>query len=92
MRSKKSPKQEQDAQRAIVFDVEKDKVVGVENEKVEAKDLLSLSSWAIAKKIQEIFTPNIDERHRQYLRMQGIQVRSYDELEDNELFQTFIFG
>lgn len=75
---------------AVVFDVEEDKVVGVENEAVEAGNLTSLSAWALASKIRTIYLPVVDEWVKAFFWMMGITMKSYDECVDDKLFQTFI--
>jgi NADH/NAD ratio-sensing transcriptional regulator Rex len=92
LKSKKHPKSETNMDRAVVFDVEKNKVVGVENDTLELKDVKSLTSWAQTKRVKEIFTPHVDEQHRLSFSKLGISIKGYDELEDNSLFRTFIFG
>jgi hypothetical protein len=88
LRSKKQPKTE--VEQAVVFDVEKDKVVGVESETLQSKDVKALTSWAQTKKIKEIYSPFVDEQLRIICKALGIKVRGYDELSDDRLFQTFI--
>jgi hypothetical protein len=92
LRSKKQPRTGDDCERAVVFDVEKDKVIGVENDTLESKDVNTLTSWAQTKKVKEIYTPYVDEQHRLSLNKLGILIRGYDELSDNRLFQTFIIN
>jgi hypothetical protein len=77
---------------AVVFDLEKDKVVGVENATLESKDVTALTSWAQNKKVKEIYTPYADDHLRSFLGSMGISLKAYDELSDNRLFQTFIFS
>ncbi|MDR1343735.1 MAG: hypothetical protein LBJ39_00115 [Tannerellaceae bacterium] len=91
LKSKKQPKVEH-FDCAVVFDVEKDKVIGVENTILGAKDVDNLTSWAQTKKIKEIYTPHVDEHLRLFFSKLGIILKGYDELADNRLFQTFIFG
>ncbi|MDH6303556.1 hypothetical protein M2459_000510 [Parabacteroides sp. PF5-5] len=90
LRSKKQPKTVNDVEQAVVFDVEKDKVVGVENETLQSKDVKELTSWALTRKVKEIYTPQADEQLRNFFSSLGINIRGYDELSDNRLFQTFI--
>jgi hypothetical protein len=92
MKSKVLPKSADNPAQAIVFDVEKSKVVGVENDTLESKDLHAITSWAITRKIKEIFSPSVNEQHRQHLGREGIELKSYDELEEDSLFRTFIFS
>lgn len=91
MKSKKQQKSEQqDVEQAVVFDVENDKVIGVENETFGSKDVKDLSFWALKKKVKEIYTPEVDEHVRVFFSLLGINIRRYDELSDDRLFQTFI--
>ncbi|MDR1557355.1 MAG: hypothetical protein LBS88_10065 [Tannerellaceae bacterium] len=91
LKSKKQPKL-QHFEQAVVFDVEKDKVVGVENATLESKDVKALTSWAQTKKVKEIYTPYVDEQLRLFFSKLGISLKAYDELSDDRLFRTFIFG
>ncbi|MDR2389365.1 MAG: hypothetical protein LBD89_06245 [Tannerellaceae bacterium] len=77
---------------AVVFHVEKDKVVGVENASLEPKeDMTAFTAWMQAKKVKEIYSPYADERLRSFFGGVGIAFKAYEELSDNPLFQTFIF-
>jgi hypothetical protein len=91
LKNKKQPRVEY-FDRAVVFDVEKDKVVGVENTILETKDVDELTSWAQTKRINEIYSPHVDEHLRLFFGKLGIIIKGYDELSDNWLFKTFIFG
>ena len=90
MRSKMQPKDEEHIGEAVLFDVEHDKVVGVETETLKSKDVKELSFWALTKKVKEIYTPEVDEQVRTFFSKIGINIKRYDELSDDRLFQTFI--
>lgn len=90
MRNKKQPKNEELLGEAVLFDVEKDKVVGVENETLKPKNVEELSFWALTKRVKEIYIPEVDEQVRTFFRKMGINIKRYDELSDDRLFQTFI--
>ncbi|MDR1918751.1 MAG: hypothetical protein LBQ65_03775 [Tannerellaceae bacterium] len=91
LKNRKQPKSNQFEQ-AVVFDVERDKVVGVENTTLESKDVHALTSWAQTKKVKEIYSPYADDHLRQFFSKLGISLKAYDELSDDRLFQTFIFS
>lgn len=74
----------------VVFDVESDKVIGVENATVESDDVGILSKWALTEQVEEIYIPEVDDQVKPIFRMNGITMKAYDELGDNKLFQTFI--
>ncbi|MDR1646284.1 MAG: hypothetical protein LBS05_10805 [Tannerellaceae bacterium] len=90
LKSRKQPANHFD--RAVVFDVEKDRVVGVENTTLEPKDAQALTSWAQMKRVKEVYTPQADDQLRLFLSKLGISLKAYDELSDNRLFRTFIFS
>ena len=90
LKQKESDDVRNPANQAVVFQVENEKVVGVENEEVKADDVNSLSNWALAKKIKTIYIPTFEEWMRNLFLMLGITLKTYDESEDDRLFQTFI--
>ncbi|MDR2810444.1 MAG: hypothetical protein LBB84_07810 [Tannerellaceae bacterium] len=90
LKSKKQPYVNH-VDQAVVFNVEKDKVVGVENTTLESKDVTAFTSWVQKKKVKEIYSPYADDRLRLFFSKLGISFKAYDELSDNRLFQTFIF-
>jgi len=75
---------------AVIFEVENDKVVGVENESVNAGNLNTLFTWALTRKVKEIYIPEVDDWVKLLFQLIGVTMKRYDELEDNKLFQTFI--
>jgi hypothetical protein len=77
--------------RAVVFNVEKDKVVGVENTTLTSKDVHTLTSWAQTKKVKKIYMPHVDDQLRLFFNKLGISLKGYDELSEDRLFRTFIF-
>jgi hypothetical protein len=90
LKSRKQPKSNH-LDRAVVFDVKKDKVVGVENTTLTSKDVHSLTSWAQTKKVKKIYMPHVDDQLRSFFNKLGISLKGYDELSDDRLFRTFIF-
>jgi hypothetical protein len=90
LKSKKQPKSN-DIDRAVIFEVEKDKVTGVENAVLESTDVHALTFWAQTEKVGKIYTPYADDRLRLFFNRLGICLKGYDELSDDKLFRTFIF-
>lgn len=75
--------------KAIIFNVEENKVIGVENEILKSKDIEYLSVWAQNGKIDEIFIPEANEMMKNTFNELGINIKKYDELKNNKLFNTF---
>ena len=90
LKQKKQEEIEKHISQAVVFDMEKDKVVGVENETLETRDAGKLSLWAHTNKVEEIYIPHVDEKSKSFFEKMGISMKGYDELGNNKLFQTFI--
>ncbi|MDH6356932.1 hypothetical protein [Parabacteroides sp. PF5-9] len=87
---KKKQQQSDEVGQAVVFEVEENKVVGVENDILQTADPDSLSIWALTKKVKEIYIPEADEKIKTFFGNLGIRMKRYDELGNDELFQTFI--
>lgn len=90
LKQKKDDGVDEHLDQVVIFNLEKDKVVGVENHKVETDNLASLTRMALTEQVKEIFIPDADEEIKPYFVRQGITMKGYDELGDNKLFQTFI--
>lgn len=91
LRQKDEPKKvDEHVSQVVVFDVEKDRVVGVENMTVASEDVDSLTHWALAEQVEEIFIPKVDDQVKPLFGKRGITMKGYDELGDNKLFRTFI--
>ena len=87
---KDDARQEEDIQtQAIVFDVEDERVIGVQNETICSNDVNYLYIWAMCKRVNEVYLPEM--RRHNWVSKSGVKIRSYEELSDNKLFQTFIF-
>ncbi len=89
LRQKRQEETGRTESQAVVFNVEDDKVMGVENETVTA-DMSSLFYWAIAEKVNTIYIPAVDGWTKALFRVMGITLKGYDEAVDDKLFQTFI--
>ncbi|MDH6533389.1 hypothetical protein D0T51_00150 [Parabacteroides sp. 52] len=74
----------------VIFTIENDKVIGVENETIDATKQYSLSLWALTNKVNEIYVSKVDDWVKMLSQMMGVNIRAYDELRDDKLFQTFI--
>ena len=90
LKQKKQEEIEKHISQAVVFDMEEDKVIGVENETLETRDAGQLSLWAYTNKVEEIYLPYVDEKLKSFFEALGIRMKGYDELGNDKLFQTFI--
>ena len=71
----------------VVFDIEEDKVVGVENINLEEHNKNSIEEWLKNKSINRIYLSEIDNKTLEKLKIKGIKVRTLDTIENDRLFQ-----
>lgn len=90
LKQSKQDEVERHISQAVVFNVEDGKVMGVENETLEADNLNSLFLWTLSRKVGEIYIPEVADWVKILFHAVGVTIKRYDELEDNKLFQTFI--
>ena len=71
----------------VIFDIEDDKVVGVENIDLKEHDKKSIENWLKQKAINRIYLSQTDNQTHQKLKLNGIKVRTLDTLENDKLFK-----
>lgn len=71
----------------VIFDIEDDKVVGVENIDLKEHDKKSIENWLKQKAINRIYLSQIDDHTHEKLKLNGIKVRTLDKLEYDKLFK-----
>ena len=71
----------------VIFDIEDDKVVGVENIDLEEHNKKSIENWLKQKAINRIYLSQTDDHTHEKLKLNGIKVRTLDKLENDKLFK-----
>lgn len=71
----------------VIFDIEDDKVVGVENIDLKEHNKKSIENWLKQKAINRIYLSQIDDHTHEKLKLNGIKVRTLDKLENDKLFK-----
>lgn len=71
----------------VVFDIEEDKVVGVENINLEEHNKKSIENWLKQKSINRIYLSEIDNQTLQKLKVNGVKVKTLDTIENDRLYQ-----
>ncbi len=74
--------------RVVIFNIEKNKVVGVENVILEEHNRHSIIYWLNRKSINKIYLSEIDDQIHHELNSQGIKVRTLETLEKDKLYNT----
>ena len=72
----------------VVFDIENDKVVGVENLTLEEQYKKSIENWLKHKSINRIYLSEIDNRTYEKLHLNGVEVKTAEALENDGLFKS----
>lgn len=74
--------------RVVIFNMEKDKVVGVENTILEEKTKDSIASWLYQKSINQIYLSEIDSQAHHKINSKGIHVKTLETLKNDKLFNS----
>lgn len=72
----------------VIFNIEMNKVVGVENIVLEKQDRDSIIKWLTRKSINKIYISGIEDGVLQELKLNDIMVKTYDMLTDDKLFNS----
>ncbi|MGV8963753.1 MAG: hypothetical protein ACOH2V_10310 [Candidatus Saccharimonadaceae bacterium] len=70
----------------VIFNIEKEKVVGVENVILEEQTKDSILSWLTRKSINQLYLSEIDDQIHNKITLQGIKVRTRETLKDDKLY------
>ena len=72
----------------VIFNIDKDKVIGVENIVLEQQNIDSILIWLNRKSINQIYVSEIDSQIHRMINSHGIRVRTLRTLEDDKLYKT----
>ena len=72
----------------VVFNIEEDKVVGVENITLESQNNDSIVNWLKLNSINLIYLSAIDDYSHQKLKSKGVKVKTIESLENDKLFKS----
>lgn len=75
--------------RVVIFDIEKDQVVGVESKNLERQSQDAIVSWLHSKSINQIYLLKIEDEIHNKIKLQGIQTKTLETLKDDRLYNTF---
>ena len=74
--------------RVVIFNMENDKVVGVENITLEEQYKDSIVNWLSNKSINQVYLSEIDEQTHQKISLKGIRVKTYETLKNDKLYNS----
>ena len=74
--------------RVVIFNMEKDKVVGVENVILEEQTKDSIISWLHQKSINQIYLSEIDDQTHYKINLKNIRVKTLETLKSDKLFNS----
>lgn len=72
----------------IIFNMEEDKVVGVENRILEKHTNHSIINWLYYKSINQIYIMEIDDQVYLELNSKGVKVKTLESLKNDKLYNT----
>lgn len=79
---------DEDKVRVVIFKMEEDKVIGVENTILDEKTKDSITSWLYQKSINQIYLSEIDDYLHKQISLKGIQVKTRKNLKNDKLFNS----
>ena len=71
----------------VIFEIEEDKVVGVENINLVEHNKKSIENWLKQKSITRIYLSEIDDHTLQKLNLNGIKAMTLESIENDKLFE-----
>ena len=74
--------------RVVIFNMENDKVVGVENITLEEQYKDSIVNWLSNKSINQVYLSEIDEQTHQKISLKGIRVKTDETLKNDKLYNS----
>lgn len=74
--------------RVIIFNMEKDKVVGVENTTLEEQNKESIVNWLNQNSINQIYLSEIDDQIHHKIDSHGISVKTHETLKNDKLYNS----
>lgn len=72
----------------VIFNMEDDKVVGVQHTVLEKQTNDSIISWLNLNCINQIYISEIEDQIHQKINTKGIQVKTIESLENDKLYNT----
>lgn len=78
----------EDMIRVVIFNMEKDKVVGVENTTIELQNKESIVNWLSNKSINQIYLSEIDEQTHHKINLKGIRVKTFETLKNDKFYNS----
>lgn len=75
---------------AFVFDISRGKILSFQRECLSVGNINYISLWLLDKGIQEVYVRQADSKSKIYFSRMGVSLKSYDELENKELFLKYL--
>ncbi len=79
-----------DAVRVLVFDIEGNKIVGIEEDCLYKKNLNFLSVWLLNKRINVVYIQETNDGVDNYFKKLDIEVKTHEDLKNDPLFYAFL--
>lgn len=77
------------AMHVLIFNLENDKIIGMEDDYLYKKDPNYISLWLITRKIRIIYVQDIDNASRNYFKSIGIAVKTLEDISNDHIFRVF---
>lgn len=76
--------------KVLVFQVENEKIISMEDSCIYNTDPNFISLWLIARQINIFYMQHISQEHKAFYKTIGINARTFDEIDSKHIFRAFI--
>lgn len=74
----------------LLFEIRDKQIMGMKDEYLYNKDVNYLSLWILKQNVKIIYVQETDEETKMYYKKFDIEIRTYEELQKDPLFKSFI--
>lgn len=79
-----------DALFTLLITIENDRIKGVIDEYLPNKGVNYLSLWLMNQQVKVVYVKETDEKTKDYYKKLGIEIKTYEEMQEHPLFKSFI--
>ncbi len=79
-----------DALYTLLITIENDRIQGVNDEYLPNKEINYLSLWLMSQQVKVVYVQETDEETKDYYKKLGIEIKTYEEMQEHPLFKSFI--
>lgn len=79
-----------DTRKALLFDVENEVVIALDEEIISLSDINYLSLWLLGKRVERLYCDDLDAGEREFIEKTGIAVWPLNAIRDHPILQALL--